>query len=144
MPPTSLEIHTQIYMNATNPNAFFSSQLLQPNEMNASVQPTSHLIIPTPLPHRQPLDAIALGAPRPLPRAETRPAAEAHGGAPLDGRLSLCVQLPAEQQAHGGPGGGDVDDRVPEAHQGQDDAGGVGEGQGDKGRVDEGVDAIDR
>ena len=56
---------------------------------------------------------------------------------------SLLVQLTAEERPDGGPGGGDVDDRVPEAHQGEDDAGGVGEGEGNEGGVDEGVDSVD-
>ena len=48
-----------------------------------------------------------------------------------------------EQAAHRGPGGGEIDDGIPEAHEGEDDAGGVGEGEGDEFGVDEGVDAVD-
>lgn len=42
-----------------------------------------------------------------------------------------------------GAGGRDVDDRVPEAHEGKDDPCGVGVGDGDGLGVDEGVDAVD-
>ena len=54
------------------------------------------------------------------------------------------MELAGEQQPDGGPGRRDVDDRVPEAHEREDDAGGVGEGEGDEGGVDERVDAVDR
>lgn len=48
-----------------------------------------------------------------------------------------------EEGAARGARGGDVDDRVPEAHEGEDDAGGVGVGDGDGLGVDERVDAVD-
>lgn len=95
----------------------------------------SHLIIPSPMLYRQPSDTITL-RPRPPP-----PATEA-GGAPLRGSL-ISVQLTAEQQPHSGPGGCEVDDGIPEAHQGKHDAGGIGEREGDHGGVDEGIDPVD-
>ena len=101
----------------------------------------SHLIIPTPVAHRQPFETITL-RPRPLPRAQARPAIEAHGVS-FNGSLTF-VQLTAEQQPHGRPGGCGVDDGVPEAHQGKDDAGGVGKREGDEGWVDERVDSVYR
>ena len=48
-----------------------------------------------------------------------------------------------EEGAAGGARGRDVDDRVPEAHEGEDDAGRVGVGNGDGFGVDEGIDAVD-
>ena len=43
----------------------------------------------------------------------------------------------------GAPGGGGVDDGIPEAHQGKDKTGGVGQGPGGGSRMDKGVDAED-
>ena len=48
-----------------------------------------------------------------------------------------------EEPPHGRPRGGDVDDAIPETHEGEDDAGGVGEGEGDEVRVDKRVDSVD-
>lgn len=48
-----------------------------------------------------------------------------------------------EEPPHGRPRGRDVDDAIPETHQGEDDAGGVGEGEGDEIRVDKRVDSVD-
>lgn len=54
----------------------------------------------------------------------------------------LFIQLPDEQQSHRRPGSCDVDDRVPEAHQGENDARSVGKGERDKRGVDEGIDSV--
>ena len=48
-----------------------------------------------------------------------------------------------EEPPHGRPRGRDVDDAVPETHQGEDDAGGVGEGEGNEIRVNKRVDSVD-
>ena len=48
-----------------------------------------------------------------------------------------------EESPHGRPRGRDVDDTVPETHQGEDDAGGVGEGEGNEIRVNKRVDSVD-
>lgn len=48
-----------------------------------------------------------------------------------------------EQPPHGRPRGSDVDDAIPEAHEGENDAGGVGEGERDEVRVDKRVNPID-
>ena len=48
-----------------------------------------------------------------------------------------------EEPPHGRPRGGDVDDAIPETHQGQNDAGGVGEGERYEVRVDKRVDSVD-
>lgn len=58
-------------------------------------------------------------------------------------RSGVAAQFPAEEEAHAGPGGRDVDDGIPEAHQGEHNTRGVGEGEGDEGGVDEGVDSVD-
>ena len=101
----------------------------------------SDLVIPPPLPHSQSFDALTL-RPRPLPRAQTRSAVEA-SRAPVLGRVFL-VEAAAEEQPNGAPGGRNVNDGVPEAHQGEDDAGGVGEGEGNEGRVHKGIYSVDR
>lgn len=49
-----------------------------------------------------------------------------------------------EEPPHGRPRRGDVDDAIPETHEGEDDAGGVGEGEGNEVRVDKRVDSVDR
>lgn len=99
----------------------------------------SYLIVPAPMPHRQPLDTLALH-PRPLPPAQARPAVQ-NDGIPHHGSL-LGLQLATEQQPHRGPGSGGVDDGVPEAHQGDRDGGAVAEGEGDERRVDDGIDSV--
>ena len=86
------------------------------------------------------------------------PALTPYPAAPSGGRLSDAVvvngqpatagsaEMPEEVQEEGaasGARGRDVDDRVPEAHEGEDDAGRVGVGNGDGFGVDEGVDAVD-
>lgn len=43
----------------------------------------------------------------------------------------------ADERLAGGPGGGDVDDGIPEAHEGKDDAGGEGERNGNQIRVNQ-------
>lgn len=48
-----------------------------------------------------------------------------------------------EEPPHGRPRGSNVDDAIPETHQGKDDAGGVGEGQRNEVRVDKRVDSVD-
>ena len=48
-----------------------------------------------------------------------------------------------EEPPHGRPRGGDVDDAIPETHEREDDAGGVGEGEGNEVRVDKRVDSVD-
>lgn len=48
-----------------------------------------------------------------------------------------------EEPSHSRPRSGDVDDAIPETHQGKDDAGGVGEGKRDEVRVDKRVDSVD-
>lgn len=103
----------------------------------------SDLIIPfrspAPIPqHRtKRLDAIAIAS-RHSPGAHTRP---------LDNETrslaQLALQFSPEEERDGAPGCGDVDDAVPEAHERQDDAGGVAEGEGDHVRVEDGVDSVD-
>ena len=48
-----------------------------------------------------------------------------------------------EEPPHGRPRSGDVDDAIPETHQGKDDTRGVGEGERDEVRVDKRVDSVD-
>lgn len=88
-------------------------------------------IIPTPTAH----SAVLPGGD--LPDAVTirgRPAA----GVPAE-----FAEEAREERPAGGARGRDVDDRVPEAHEGEHDACCVGIGDGDGARVDEGVDAVD-
>lgn len=48
-----------------------------------------------------------------------------------------------EKHLAGCPRCGNVDDRVPEPHEGKHDPGGVGEWNGNKVRVDERIDTVD-
>lgn len=79
------------------PNAFYLPNSNPMNKcMHIWIRPaTSDLIISTPLPHSQSLDAITL-VPWPLPRAKTGSASESHHGAPLHD-FGFAVQLTAEQ-----------------------------------------------
>ena len=139
-PPAQSNATLVICTKSTYPEMLFDCSAAKPNANKSfpSNNTHSHMIIRTPLTHRQPFDTITL-RPRPPPRAQTRSMIiRAHGAA-----ARLLVQSTAQQQPHGGPRGGDVDDRVPEPHQGEDDAGSVAEGEGDEGWVDEGVDSVD-
>lgn len=86
------------------------------------------------------------------------PTTTPYPAAPPGGRLSYAVVIngqPAagvstesskevgEEGPASGARGRDVDDRIPEAHEGKDDACSVGVGDGDFLGVDEGVDAVD-
>lgn len=57
---------------------------------------------------------------------------------------NTSIRISADEESpHGRPRGGDVDDAIPKPHEREDDAGGVGEGEGDEVRVDKRVDSVD-
>ena len=106
----------------------------------AKVNPPLNLL-PTPV-RMQLLHAIRLtlhppSTPNTLPLSVTK-----HRTRPFP--IATPIRISADEEPpHGRPRGGDVDDAIPETHQGKDDAGGVGEGEGDEVRVDKRVDSVD-